>query len=252
MTKNSKPLIALFILLTTLTISANEEFDRKIDMRDFGNFYPNIPTTHTIPNPRVFSKPRSDQPHLIKGCIKIQNWVDDIPEFRVLYEGEETLTDENGLFTLLADENALQKYKLIITRRIRHIVNKRNTFKNLQIIPDKNYICYSFKRLGQEQGIWIRENKKLEHKNLIVPKNSIIILIDPKYVDKIEDWNISMAENIIKLPRVIIKPSIDIAKLKRLSAKSLLFLDDSAFHERIGKTKGNLEAKNSKVKVTLP
>jgi hypothetical protein len=242
----------LFILLTTLRINANEELDRKIDMKDFGNFYPAIPTKTSIPSPHVFSKPQTDQPHLIKGCIKLQNWVDDIPEFRVLFEGEETLTDENGFFTLWADEGNLQKYRLIITRGIRHIVNKRNTLKNLQIIPDKNYLCYSFKKLGDDQGLWVRESKKLDHKNFIVPKNSIILLVDPKYVDRVEDWNICLAENIIKIPRIVLKSEIEMDRLKRLSAKSLLYLDDSVFHERIGKTKGNLEAKNSKVKVTLP
>lgn len=247
-------IIVFLTLLAILTVHANDENDRKIDMQDFGNFYPspNITQTPSIPHPNFFSKPSSDQPHLIKGCIKIQNWVDDIPTLRVFFEGEETLTDENGLYTLLSDDNNLQKYKLIITRKIKHIVNKKNTFHSLQLIPDKNYICYSFKKLGHDQGIWLRKNKNLKRKNFIIPQNSIIVLIDPKYVEKIEDWNIDLAENFIKLPRIVLKSTTDITKLKRLSAKSLLCLDDSVFHERIGKTQNNMETKNNKVKITLP
>ena len=150
------------------------------------------------------------------------------------------------------DDKDLQKYRLIITRKIQHVVDKKNTFANLKVIPDKNYLGFSFKRLGHGQGIWLQKEKKLNHKNFVIPKNSIIVLVDPKYVEKIEDWNINLPDNFIKLPRIVLKSTIECDKLKRISAKSLLCLEDSVFHERIGRKHSSPDVKNSKVKVTLP
>jgi hypothetical protein len=245
-----------FIFLLMCQICANEESDKKIDQQDFGNFYPKLDFQKSaqieIPTTSTFAHPSSGQPVLAKGAIKIENFVDDIPEFRVLFEGQETLVDENGFFTFSINDPDLQKYRLIITRKIQHIVNKKNTFTNLNVIPNKNYLCYSFKKLGHDQGIWLQKERKLNRKNFVVPKNSIIVLIDPKYVEKIEDWNISLAENFIQLPRIVLKSTIKTNKLKRISAKSLLCLENSLFHERSGRVYKSSEVKNNKVKVTLP
>lgn len=255
--------ITLLALVYTPRVSADDELDKKIDKQDFGNFYPrteaksendfksNETKTFDV-KPNVFSRPSNDHPILVKGAIKIASWVDDIPEFRVLFEGQEALTDENGFFTFPISENDLQKYRLIITRKIQHVVDKKNTFANLKVIPDKNYLGFSFKRLGHGQGIWLQKEKKLNHKNFVIPKNSIVVLVDPKYVEKIEDWNINLPDNFIKLPRIVLKSTIECDKLKRISAKSLLCLEDSVFHERIGRKNSSPDVKNSKVTVTLP
>ncbi len=249
--------ITLLALLYIPQVTANDELDKKIDQQDFGNFYPRTAVgqndfSSVELKPHVFSRPSNGQPSFIKGSIRIADWVNDIPEFRVLFEGQEALTDEDGFFTFPINENDLQKYKLIITRKIQHVVDKKNTFANLKVIPDKNYLCYSFKKLGHHQGIWLQKEKKLNRKNFVIPKNSIIVLVDPKYVEKIEEWNLALAENFIKLPRLVLKASIEFNKLKRISAKSLLCLEDSVFHERVGRKNNPTDTQNSKVKVTLP
>jgi hypothetical protein len=268
--KNVIRFLSSVIIIVSIYIpkaTADDELDKKIDRHDFGNFYPR---TGINPNdlksddlkssdfgtaelrPNLFSRPSSGLPCFVKGAIKIANWVDDIPEFRVFFEGQEALTDENGFFTFPINDNDLQKYRLIITRKIQHVVDKKNTFASLKVIPDKNYLGYSFKRLGHNQGIWLQKEKKLNHKNFVIPKNSIIILVDPKYVEKIEEWNVALSDNFIKLPRIVLKSKIELTKLKRISAKSLLCLEDSVFHERIGRKNSSPDIKDNKVKVTLP
>jgi hypothetical protein len=255
-------------VLPSQVLKANDDLDKKIDIQDFGRFYPGVnhpvkqqaqkhspvPGNITIPGnitSNIFSRPANNQGLVIKGAIRISNWVDDIPEFKVLFEGQESLTDENGFFSFPVDNSDLQKFKLIITRKIQHAVDKKNTFTNLKLIPDKKYLCYSFKKLGHNQGIWLQKEKNLKQKNFVIPKKSLIVLIDPKYVEKIEEWNVSLADNFIKLPRIALKSTIGQDKLKRISAKSLLCLEDSVFHERAGRVNAP-DAKNSILKVTLP
>lgn len=254
--------IILFTLIVIPRINADDALDKKIDKQDFGNFYPRTEGntddvksndfSSTDFKPNVFSRPSNNQPYFVKGSIRIANRVDDIPEFKVFFEGQEAITDEDGFFTFPINENDLQKYRLIITRKIQHVVDKKNTFANLKVIPDKNYMGYSFKKLGHNQGIWLQKEKNLTRKNFVIPKNSIVILVDPKYVEKIEEWNVALADNFIKLPRIVLKGTIESNKLKRISAKSLLCLEDSIFHERIGRKNDSQDSKNSKVKVTLP
>ena len=249
--------LTLLALIYIPQVTANDELDKKIDKHDFGNFYPRTEVSQNDfgpieLKPNVFSRPSSSHPTFVKGSLRIANWVDDIPEFRVFFEGQEALTDEDGFFTFPINDTDLQKYKLIITRKIQHVVDKKNTFANLKVIPDKNYLGFSFKKLGHNQGIWLQKEKHLNRKNFVIPKNSIIILVDPKYVEKIEEWNVTLAENFIKLPRIVLKPTIEFNKLKRISAKSLLCLEDSVFHEKVGRINSSPDAKNSKVKITLP
>ena len=264
--------IMLLAFIYIPRVNADDALDKKIDKQDFGNFYPRTEVNPTDFKSNdfksndlkqndfssnefksnVFSRPSNNQPTFVKGSIRIANWVDDIPEFRVFFEGQEALTDENGFFTFPVNENDLQKYRLIITRKIQHVVDKKNTFANLKVIPDKNYLGYSFKKLGHNQGIWLQKEKNLTRKNFAIPKNSIIVLVDPKYVEKIEEWNVSLADNFVKLPRIVLKSKIEFNKLKRISAKSLLCLEDSVFHERIGRKNDSPDVKNNKVKITLP
>ncbi len=260
--------VTLLVLIVISKLNADDEFDKKIDKQDFGKFYPrtqatsdsdlksNVPASNNFNSadlkPNVFSRPPNGQPLFVKGAIRIENRVDDIPEFRVFFEGQETLTDEDGFFSFPINDQDIQKYRLIITRKIQHVVDKKNTFASLKVIPDKNYLGFSFKRLGHGQGIWLQKEKKLNRKNFVIPKNSIILLVDPKYVERIEEWNVNLADNFIKIPRIVLKSTIEFDKLKRISAKSILCLEDSVFHERIGRKNSSPDAKNSKVKVTLP
>jgi hypothetical protein len=204
------------------------------------------------PNIEEPIKPNEATSTIVKGAIRIANWVDDIPQFKVFFEGQETWTDENGFFTFTTDKK-LKKCNLILTKRINHSINKKNTLKTIGVIPDKNFTCYSLRKFGQNNSTWLKKNKNLNHKNFVIPKNSIVILVDPKYVSNVEEWNINLSDTFVRLPRVVVKPDIDPNKLKRISAKSLLCLEDSTFHEKVGRTNNNKsEAKDKKVKITLP
>lgn len=186
-----------------------------------------------------------------KGLIQAKSTIEDLPGFRIYFDGKVAVSDDNGFFSFSVDDLDLTKYRLVITRRLQHVFDKKNTINGFNVIPDKDYICYTFKRVGR-YGSWIKKIKPLDHKNFALPKNSIVVLLSPKYVERIEEWNIELPKNVVKLPKIVLRKNITEKELERIAAKSLLCLEDTVFHEKVGKLSDQKEKKNIKIKVTLP
>jgi hypothetical protein len=174
---------------------------------------------------------------------------DKVPQFRIYFEGKETMSDEDGFFSIPVDEDRLEKYKLVITKTFQRDFERQNTIKNLRLFVDKNYKCYSFKKMGPFGGMWVQREKDLRKKNFVIPNNAIIILVDPKYVDHLDQWNINLASNFIKLPKIVLKREIKHKSTDRAAAKSLLTsLDAAVFHEEV---REEVKEPSAKVKLTL-
>jgi hypothetical protein len=186
-----------------------------------------------------------------KGLMQAKNTIENLPEFRIYFEGKAATSDDNGFYSFPVDDPNISKYRVVVTRRLQHLFNKKNTLDNFKLIPEKNYLCYTFKKLGR-YGSWVKTEKNLDHKKFILPKNSIVVLINPKYVDRVEEWNIELSKNIIKLPKIVLKSDISEKELKRIAAKSILYLEDAVFHEKVGRRSASTETKTGKIKVTLP
>jgi hypothetical protein len=188
----------------------------------------------------------------IRGCIKVQGLVDKVPGFRVLYQGKEEISNDEGFFSFPVEEQRIEKYSLIICKVIKQNFDKTNTIKNVSIIPDKNYHYYTFKRHGFNRGgTWEQREKKLNKKNFVVPSHSIVVLVDPKYVDHIEPWTVELPGNTIKLPIIVIKKTVDRSSLMRVAAKSVLYsLDTAVFHEPI-KEVWKTAPQNSKIELSF-
>lgn len=76
-----------------------------------------------------------------------------------------------------------------------------------------------------------------------------MVLIDPKYVDRLEPWSLNLPEQVIKLPAIVLKSMTNNKALERSSAKSILYsLDSRPFHQT-----SRLErvSKNPKVMLVL-
>lgn len=203
-----------------------------------------------IRRPSFLGGSRSSQV-VAKGLIQAKSTIEDLPGFRVYFDGKVAVSDDNGFFSFPVEDLDLTKYRLVITRRLQHVFDRKNTINGFNVIPDKDYICYTFKKIGR-YGSWVKKIKPLDHKNFALPKNSIVILLSPKYVEHVEEWDIELSKNVVKLPKIVLRKNIAEKELKRIAAKSLLCLEDTVFHEKVGKRSDSKEQKNIKIKVTLP
>ncbi|KKQ33370.1 MAG: hypothetical protein US49_C0001G0050 [candidate division TM6 bacterium GW2011_GWF2_37_49] len=221
------------------------------------NAMPESPISGTLNNPNSSEKVTNlpaglrDNQTVAKGLIQVKSTIEDLPGFRVYFDGKVAVSDDNGFYSFPVDDLDLAKYRLIITRRLEHVFDKHNTINNFKIIPDKDYICYSFKKVGNYCS-WIKKIKPLNHKNFALPKNSIVLLLSPKYIDHIESWDMELPKNLVALPKIVLRNDISEKELRRVAAKSLLCLEDTVFHEKVGKRNNFVEQKNKKIKVTFP
>ena len=111
--------------------------------------------------------------------------------------------------------------------------------EQLQNCPDRGELNHQYKwqnrtRTHSVKQIRKQKNKKLEHKNFIIPHDCIVARINPRYIKKIEPWKISLGFNFATLPKIILKDDLKEVQVKREADKSLLrSLDLLPFHEKI-------------------
>jgi hydroxymethylpyrimidine pyrophosphatase-like HAD family hydrolase len=182
----------------------------------------------------------------LMGYLTVKNKHENIPEFKICFNGKYTYTNKEGFFTIPVDEGSLGKYSLLICKNFNQDFMSINTIDHLNVNPKKNYKYYTFKRLGS--GQWIQKEKHLDKKKFSVPQNCVILTIDPKYVDHVESWQILLPANYLKLPKIVLKDS---PKLEHESKKSLLYTLDSKPFNRNATAETHREASNPKVQVLL-
>lgn len=198
-------------------------------------------------------QPEAPKPEVIvsgnpemRGYIKIAGHTDTMPQFRVVYAaGKETMSNSEGFFTFPIDDSAIEHYSLVICKRLQQNFDKKNTLKNVSVVPDKEYRLYSFKN-----GSWIEQDVLRRHKNFVIPPHGIVLLVDPKCVESVTTWNIDLPSNIIKLPMITLTCKPGQKDLKRIAAKSLCYsLDATTFHEPV-REKNQKPEKSAKVAVS--
>ena len=205
-----------------------------------------LTTSHGKFKPRTFKKPPSASiktapkvkkalPEL-RGYIKIAGDEKKIPEFKIYYQGMETTNNSEGFFSFPLQEGKPKNLSLIIGKKVSPEFEKTNTIKNLNVKDNKRHQAFSLKQTSAENyGSLSWEEKKLEDKNLSIDPDSVVILVDPKYVERLEKWSTPLASEDVQLPKIILKGSNN-EKLQRASRKSLLYsLDSKPFHENISK-----------------
>jgi hypothetical protein len=194
----------------------------------------------------------------LKGYIQSPKTWNKIPEFRILYEGKQTFNNTEGFYSFPIKNKNFEQFYILISKHIKQNFDNINTVEHLSVNHKKPYKLFSFKKTiikdeeTKKQLIsWKQEEESLEDKNFVIPKNCVVTQISPYYVERIENWNIKLDDNFIALPKIILKSGIQEKKLKRESAKSLLYsLDSRVFHESIRKSKQQIDPEK-KLEVTL-
>ena len=173
----------------------------------------------------------------IRGCIKIDHQADYVPQFKIYFEGMETASNDEGFFSFPIDSTAVEKYGIIICNKIKHSFGRHNTVDSFGLIPDMNYKYYRFQRNTDGNGIWTQQEPDLRQKNLQIPRNVVVIALNPAYFDHLEtSWPGDFGSGTLKLPRIVLKAGHK-KKIERKAMKSLLYgLDMSPFHTTVKHT----------------
>ncbi|MCK4517172.1 hypothetical protein KAT92_00210 [Candidatus Babeliales bacterium] len=111
--------------------------------------------------------------------------------------------------------------------------------------------------LQTNADFWFIKEKSLETEQFVIPNNCVVVCMNPKIVDRLENWKFPLARNITALPRIVLKANLEIENKKRVQSitrsalKSELYsLDAQVFHEPKREETQNSAGK-PEVKVTL-
>lgn len=195
---------------------------------------PTSPAPVENTQPKETFKPFNGKcPFMLKGSFAQANPQknEDMPSFRVYFKGKETKSDAECFFSINVEDEKIDHYTLVLTKYPKPTPQKYNTLSGLRILPNMNYTCFSSQKVGNQ---WILRQIKLDPNSLEIPKDAVVIHLDPKYIDHIDTWNLTLNNNFIQLPRIVLKTDLLDKPLERASAKSLLSsLDAAPFHEEV-------------------
>ncbi len=200
---------------------------------------------------------------MLKGCIKIDGEDHKVPEIAILFNGSIMKSNREGLFAFpLAGQNSI--YKIVICKSLDQNFENANTIETISLpegqrsriitlncleSEDGSLICESETCTEQSDGSLSCKARRPNEAKSINTQNSIILLIDPDHVERIEPWNVKLADNFTKLPRIVLKNKSK-KELSAASAESLLYaLDIKPFHEPIKGKKRRLS--DGKVKLAV-
>lgn len=189
----------------------------------------------------------------LKGYIHAPENMEKVPEFRILFNGKQTTNDSEGFYAIPTENANIKKYYILISSNIIPTFSGTNTIENLTINSTKNYKFFSCKKSfdQDENEIWTIKEKFLSLKQFNIPENTIILLINPKYVQKLETWKIQFLKGFSPVPKIILNEYISKKKFTKRSVKSLLYsLDSQYFHEPISRETKEYED-NPNLKVSL-
>jgi len=188
-------------------------------------------------------------PRLI-GYLKAPDSIEHVPPFRILFAGKSVVNNKEGIFTIKLAEDAkdINSFYLLFVGRIRQNFEKINTIENLAVDPAKHNRFFRIFRTASEENphsfSWHFEEENFSEKRFTSPENCVVVVLNPAYVDHLEEWQVSLPDNYLKLPKIVLKDNVsddvtpeDEARgrytLRRASAKSLMYtLDTLPWHEK--------------------
>lgn len=176
-------------------------------------------------------------PTQLKGsiCFACGKTQEKIPHIRVIYKGNEIISDDEGFFSIpIDDQESVDNLSLVITKQIKQKTTRNNTIAHFKICKNKKHLYYTCKNNTETQNKWDTVQKDLYKKHRYIPENAIVVFIDPKYIDHIENWNIPLTSNFIAMPKIILKNNYPCKKITRATSKALLTsLDNTTFHSAV-------------------
>lgn len=189
----------------------------------------------------------------MEGYIKVEGKDQKTPKFKILFNGSDTSNNKEGFFAFTPPERH-ETYSIVICSAIERNYEGVNTIDSISLPPGKRSRVVTISSTESEDGshqiisdvYQEKSDGSLRHttplidgRKTIDPEKTIILLLDPQHVSRIEPWNITLPDGFIKLPRIVLKnkssdttSALSTETLEQASAKSLLAaLDMAPFHE---------------------
>lgn len=177
-------------------------------------FYSNLSFSDSV-NSNLYSLDKN----VFVGSIEFPNSVKNIPEVSIYKDGLKIKAETESYskkirFTISADK-CVRTFYLLLAKEINPEIEK-NTVKYLKIDVSENYKFYELtifpsvqssvnpltkKEELRENLIWRIQEKKLND-NGVMPDDTLIIIFNPFYVEKLEGGNN------LELPKIIIKKDV--------------------------------------------
>jgi len=179
------------------------------------------------------SNTQSGKNIFLKGSLVIaHDHNDNLPECSLYYEGKMIKSDTSGIFTIPI-ERMTNKYSLLVCNKIEYRFDKNNTLKECIIVPNMNYLLYSYERLSSKEPWNLVRCKAKKKKNFVVPDHCIILLLNPTLIENIVLWKVKLQSNFIPLPQIILKSNCR-KKFERAANKAVVkSLSVAPFHEQV-------------------
>ena len=174
------------------------------------------------------------------GTIRISTRFADHLPLRIYYRGD-IVPCIDGSFKFSGSRNLSTIY--IIVTRIK--APTHTTIDHLEVPPGIPYLLYTLKKEAvfgaPEKDRWTI-NKIESSEGVAIPQDSLIILLDPHYIETLEPTTWKREGKFIHLPTIVLKKD---SSLKDESIKVMLAaLDIDPFHKRLNKSI-NTDHKNS-------
>lgn len=186
----------------------------------------------------------------VRGCISLAGDHGQVPEITILFDGMTVKSDVNGLFSFPWDgEEPLTSFHIIFCKKVIHQFQKKKTIEHLKLAGDKRSRVFSCTRVRDGQrDVWQWQEEKPVAFPYILPDRALIVLLDEKYIDHLEQWKLVIGKNNIMLPRIVLKG--DRKKIMRAAHKSTLnSLDLRHFHEPIKSESKDIGGGKGKMRV---
>lgn len=196
----------------------------------------------------------------LKGIIEAPITIKDVPEFVVRFQGKQTISKNDGIFSfLLNKKDPKNAFTLLICEEIveskkKTLKNKesKNTIKNFLVNISKPYKLYELDIESEYFGWAQKELPEIpNNKNFAkIPQNTIILLANPKIVERVELWTILISPNYVPGPKIILNKNYSAKELKEASERSLAKGIQSACY--FENSQINILPSNTKSKISVP
>lgn len=208
---------------------------------------------------------------LLQGCITVDTRNSQagesqrVPEITVLFNGMQQKSNREGLFAFPLT-NQSNSYKIVICKALDQNFENANTISGISLpaqhrsrvitlncegSEDGSLICQSETCTEKSDGTLSCQARKPDQAHSITTENSIILLIDPEHIERIEPWNVTLASNFVKLPRIVLKKKSR-QDFNKVSAESILYaLDVKPFHEPASGKKRTITKNTGNIKIAV-
>jgi len=162
---------------------------------------------------------------LLKGLIEAPASIARVPEFAIHFAGKQEFNNEDGFFTFTLDEIA--DFSLLITESFspnfeqnteQHAKRHHGTIAQFMIDKETPHRYFERAEVG-EDILW--QERPLATPQLSIPDKTIIIIMDPSIVERVESWHLESSKNCLQGPKIVLKNTaikeIGMASLKSLA-----------------------------------